>query len=94
MPKALLVCLLVLLLPVDDAWARATPGPDDDAQAAENNDFLIQAAPDMVPRQDVVPTCGAVWVADDSPGLAQALVPAPAAPVGRALLYLLVSLQR
>ena len=43
MAKALLFCLLILLTPADDAWARATPGPENDVRAAENNDFLIRA---------------------------------------------------
>ena len=49
MPKVVLCCLLVLLTPVDDAWARATPQPDDDAWAAENNDYLPRTADDLAP---------------------------------------------
>src|SRR6516225_9650854 len=49
MGKVFLCCLLVLLTPVDDAWARATPQPNDDAWAAENNDYLPRTADDLAP---------------------------------------------
>jgi hypothetical protein len=37
-----LLGLLVLLTPLDDAVALATPGADDDALAAQNNEYLSQ----------------------------------------------------
>jgi hypothetical protein len=92
MPKVLLCCLLVLLTPVDDAWARGTPEPDDDARAAANNDYLPRTAdePAAVP---LAPAPG--------PGLREAaaiggLVTAPVrrAPASSDRLYLLMSLQR
>jgi hypothetical protein len=49
MPKALCLCLFVLLTPVDDAWARATPSPDDDIRAAANNDYMPPAPDDAAP---------------------------------------------
>ena len=81
----LLLCLLVLLVPVDDAWAWATPGPDDDAWAAENNDFLIPPATEVAPAQDGAPAPGAGWVPDDF------AVPAPSTLFRRPLLYLLLA---
>jgi hypothetical protein len=42
-PRRCLPYLLVLLLSsadLDDVWAYATPDPADDAQAAENNEYL------------------------------------------------------
>jgi hypothetical protein len=47
MPKALWLCLFVLLTPADDAWARASP--DDDALAAANNDYTPPAPDDAAP---------------------------------------------
>jgi hypothetical protein len=94
MPKAFLLCLLVLLVPVDDAWARATPGPDDDAAAAENDDFLIPAATEVAPAQDVAPAPGAVRVPDDFAVPPWVAVPAPSTLFRRPLLYLLLSLRR
>jgi hypothetical protein len=79
----LLLCLLVLLVPVDDAQARATPGPDDDAWAAENNDFLIPQATEVAPAQDRAPAPGAGWVPDDF------AVPAPSTLFRRPLLSVL-----
>ena len=94
MPKAFLLCLLILLVPVDDAWARATPGPDDDARAAENNDFLIQAATEIVPQQDAAPAPTAARVVDQPRSLVPTAARAPASPSGHVRLYLLMSLQR
>jgi hypothetical protein len=94
MPKAFLLCLLLLVVPVDDAWARATPGLDDDAAAAENNDFLFQAATEVAPHQDVEPAPGAVRVPDDFAVPPWVAVPAPSTLFRRPLLYLLLSLRR
>jgi hypothetical protein len=85
MPKAFLLCLLVLLAPADDAWARATPGPDDDAWVAENNDFLIPPATEVAPAQDGAPAPGAGWVPDDF------AVPAPSTRFRRPFLCLLLA---
>jgi hypothetical protein len=94
MPRAFLFCLLLLLVPVDDAWSRATPGPDDDASAAENNDFLIQAATEVAPPQDVAPAPNAGRVPDDFAVPSRFAVPAPSTVFRRPLLYLLLSLRR
>ena len=40
--KSVLLALLLLLASADDALACATPWAEDDAVAAENNDFLAQ----------------------------------------------------
>jgi hypothetical protein len=42
--------LLVLLTPLDDALARATPQPDDAAWAAQNNDYFSAPAGEMIPH--------------------------------------------
>jgi hypothetical protein len=93
MDKAFLCCLFVLLTPVDDAWARHTPQPDDDARAAANNDYLPRTAVQPAP----IPP-------DTAPGLSlPAIAPAPGGPARAAALpvpfgpdplYLLMSLQR
>jgi hypothetical protein len=93
MPKAFLLCLLVLLVPVDDAWARATPGPDDDAAAVENDDFLIQATTEVTPGQDVAPAPGAGRVPGDFAVPSWVAVPAPSTLFSRPLLYLFLSLR-
>jgi hypothetical protein len=93
MSKLLLCCLLVLLTPVDDAWARSTPQPDDDAWAAENNDYLPRTA-DEAPRVPPAPAPGAGLPHDT---LAACAPPAPPAPLvfpQPERLYLLMSLQR
>ena len=94
MANAFLLVLLVLLVPVDDARAQATPEPDDDAQAAENNDFLIPAATEVAPAQDVAPAPGAVRVPDDLAVPSWVAVPAPSTLFRRPLVYLLLSLRR
>ena len=86
-----LLCLLVLLTPVDDLWARTTPEPGASAWAADNNEFLDRVGDGFValpPEPDVCPG----WL-DSAAGPLPA-VPPPAAPAGPALLYLLMSLQR
>jgi hypothetical protein len=93
MSKVFLCGLLVLLTPVDDAWARVTPQPDDDARAAANNDYVpptVDEAPRVLPAlpSRAGPPHG-------SPG--PCAPPAPAAPWVSPLpdrLYLLMSLQR
>jgi hypothetical protein len=93
MGKVFLLGLLVLLTPVDDAWARATPEPDDDARAAANNDYLPRTA-DEAPRVLPAPSPGA-GPAHGTPGACAP--PAPPSPWASSLpdrLYLLMSLQR
>jgi hypothetical protein len=93
MPKAFLLCLFVLLTPVDDAWARATPTPDDDAWAAENNDFLPQRTDEAAPRPpDLAP--GYVLKPAGTGARPPAVPPAPWVFLGPDPLYLLMSLQR
>jgi hypothetical protein len=48
MLKAFCLCLFVLLTPADDAWARATPAPDD-VRATANNDYTPSKTDDAVP---------------------------------------------
>jgi hypothetical protein len=96
--KAFLVCLLVLLAPVDDAWARATPGPEDDALAAANNHFVARAEAETALARAAAPgpgRCGSSQVGEG--GLVRAAPDAilsPAAPFAPDPLYLLMSLQR
>jgi hypothetical protein len=98
-----LSCLLVLLVvstPLDDLWAAATPGPEDDVLAAANNDFLLAARP----SQRRGPFDRGVWAptvypnAANLPSTASPLRPPPKAnpggPWGAARLYALMSLQR
>jgi hypothetical protein len=92
--KAFLFCLLILLVPVDDTWARATPGQDDDAWAAENNDFLIEPATDIAPQQDAAPMPAAARVVHQPGTPVPAVLQAPVSHSGPVLLYLLMSLQR
>ena len=93
MSKVLLCCLLVLLTPVDDAWARATPEPDDDARAAENNAYLPHTANEAAPLPPA-PAPGA-GLLPGGPGLCTpAAPPAPPVSLGPGRLYLLMSLQR
>ena len=93
MGKAFLCCLFVLLTPVDDAWARATPQPDDDAWAAENNDYLLPRV-DEVTRVPPAPEPGpALHEAAPAPG-GPAVAPVLPAPPAPDRLYLLMSLQR
>ena len=93
MSKVFLCGLLVLLTPVDDAWARVTPQPDDDARAAANNDYLPRTADEPAPVPPApMPVAGLLHY---TPGACAP--PAPPAPVlsPRAdRLYLLMSLQR
>jgi hypothetical protein len=82
MGKVFLCSLLVLLTPVDDAWARATPQPDDDAWATENNDFLPRTANDLAPAPAApAPGAGLPAAATAAAGQAGASVlRAPSAP--------------
>jgi hypothetical protein len=91
MGKVFLFGLLVLLTPVDDAWARATPQPDDDAWAAENNDYLPRTADEPAPVPPA-PAPGPALPEAAAGGLTcAALLPVPFGPDP---LYLLMSLQR
>ena len=98
MPKLFLCCLLVLLTPVDDAWARATPDPEDDARAAENNLYLPRTVDEPAP---VSPAPG-LPVAEPRPArpvacpapVGRAVAPGFGAPPAPDRLYLLMSLQR
>jgi hypothetical protein len=96
--------LLILLLAaasLDDLWACATPDPCDDAQAAENNEYLASYRP--CPRdgtrgwdQPSPRGCpeGAGGLAVAAPLRALPLAGSSRAPFGPALLYVLMSLQR
>jgi hypothetical protein len=70
----LLLGLLVLLTPVDDAMALATPETDDDALAAQNNHYLSMAAGQpTVLQHDQAP----LPPTDQSRAAAQATPPRP-----------------
>lgn len=97
--KSALLGLLLLLASADDALASATPWAEDDAQAAENNDFLAQprsAGDRLAQRAPSLPA--------DRPARPNRLVAGPAEPgprhgapaplSGPDLLYVLMSLQR
>jgi hypothetical protein len=93
MIKVILFGLLVLLTPVDDAWARATPQPDDDAQATENNDYLPRTVDEPAPVPPApAPGPALPGAAPARGGLTRAA--ALAGPFGPDLLYVLMSLQR
>ncbi len=98
MLKALLCCLLVLLTPVDDALARATPEPEDDARAAENNDFLMPAQAETAQQPSAAPAPGRFGSARVGDGghvtAAPRTVLPPAVLFGPDPLYVLMSLQR
>ena len=85
------LCLLVLLTPVDDAWARATPDPSDDAWATENNEFLAPAA-ETAPLP-VQPAPGPVRLDDATPNQPATADSTPSAAVRPDPLYFLLSLQ-
>jgi hypothetical protein len=98
-----LPCLLILLLSsadLDDAWAIATPDPADDAQAAENNEYLYTppCLSDRLSGTDQSPAAGpAVPSAgrNSPPGALHFLATPPAGPAkGGSLLYVFMSLQR
>jgi hypothetical protein len=90
MGKAFLCCLFVLLTPVDDAWARATPHPDD-AWAAANNDYLPRTA-DEAPRVPP-PRHGAGLLEGGTPAGGVAVAPVLPTPSPPDRLYLLMSLR-
>jgi hypothetical protein len=103
MTRKCLPCLLILLVAsafLDDAWAEATPDPADDAQAAENNEYLHTAPSrgDRPTRADRLPTGRpddrptALRVRPPSRALLAAPPPVPAP--GNLLLYVFMSLQR
>ena len=103
MTRKCLPCLLILLLAsacLDDAWAEATPDPADDAQAAENNEYLPTATSrgDRPTRVDRLPPGrpadrpAALRVRPSSRALLAAPPPGPAP--GDLLLYCFMSLQR
>ncbi len=97
--KSVLLGLLLLLASADDALACATPWAEDDAQAAENNDFLAQPHAAAARQTRRAPTPPA-----DPPACLDRLAlgqprpgPRPGAPApfpGPDLLYVLMSLQR
>jgi hypothetical protein len=97
--KSVLLGLLLLLAAVDDALACATPGAEDDALAAENNDFLAQPrstgarlpqrAPSLPADRPAPP--GRLLLGPARPGPRHG---APAPLSGPDLLYVLMSLQR
>jgi hypothetical protein len=97
---SLSLVLLVLLTPLDDALALATPGADDDAVAAQNNDYLTETArqvtvfqrdPAPLPRGDQ--TRAAVPGALPRPWTRQAGTLLATRP-GSQLCYVLMSLLR
>jgi hypothetical protein len=88
MLRPLLYCLLVLLTPVDDAFARATPEPEDDAMAAANNDFLAPAV-----QASVVAPPAAVPGAPLATASTRAGALTGALPCGPGPLFLLMSFQ-
>jgi hypothetical protein len=93
MRTPLLLCLLVLATWVDDALARTTPEPDDDAVAAANNDYLPPPANDGAVAQPAAVPGAPLAVAVPRPG-GLATAPAAACPCRPDPLYLLMSLQR
>jgi hypothetical protein len=102
MRHASLAYLLILLLSsavLDDLWAAGTVETGDDAQAAENNDYLRTAPPYLPksPGAGDVPVPG-VRAAPDAcrptgPGREVPVGEQPAALSGPPLLHLLSSLQ-
>jgi hypothetical protein len=93
MLRALLFCLLVLLTPVDDALARATPEPEDDATAAANNEFLADAVHESVVAQPPDLLEARLTAADRAPATCVLAHAAPASFRADPL-YLFMSLQR
>ncbi len=100
MSRKCLPCLLILLLSsagLDDAWAAATPDRADDAQAAENNEYLHPAPRrgDRPAREELRQPAGPT----NRPGAARVDAPrrrqaVPPVPPGAPPLYVLMSLQR
>ena len=90
MPRAFLFCLLLLLVPADDALAWGTPDPGDDAWATQNNEFLPPLADELAPLPLAPAHGGAEHCAP------RAALPAPDSPASSRTdpLYLLMSLQR
>jgi hypothetical protein len=95
-----LLGLVVVATPLDDLLAAAASEPAAEAQAAENNVFLlrVRSAP-VMPRQDKrtgwpaqVATLSATSPAN--PFTERQLADATAQPVRPPLLYVLMSLQR
>jgi hypothetical protein len=93
MVKALLCCLLVLLTPADDAWARATPQPEDDVWATDNNDYLPRTAAEAS-LPPLAPAPGTALAGASTAPAASVAAPVSIVPAGPDPLYLLMSLQR
>jgi hypothetical protein len=90
MPRAFLLCLLLLLTPADDAWASHTRDPGDGAWAAQNNEWLPPLDDELAPLA-LAPAPGGAVSSAPRAGL---LTPdSPARPRPEPL-YLLMSLQR
>ena len=92
------LCLLLLLTPLDDVAALATPDTDDDARATQNNDFLPRdraEQPGASCRQAAEPCPGGVArpAAAGQPLRRPSAAPA-AVPSGPDLLYVFMSLRR
>jgi hypothetical protein len=94
--KARCLCLILLVLTttLDDALARATPEPDDDAWAAQNNDYIpaplgdanaLQRRLDPAPTPGDLPAPVSPWSLPARPGRSAAR--------GPDLLYLFMSLR-
>jgi hypothetical protein len=95
-----LLVLLVVSAVADDAWAAATPDPDDDVLAARDNDFTLSARPFQPKGRDKdAPSPGgpgASLAHLSLPAAAPAclLQPPAAASGGPSLVYLFKSLRR
>jgi hypothetical protein len=92
MLRLLFYSLLVLSTPVDDAFARATPEPEDDAAATANNDFLPSAAQMTVVAQPAALPGAGVAGAVAAPGTTPAAV--AKLPFGPDPLFVFMSFQR
>jgi hypothetical protein len=99
--KAFLVCLLLLLTPVDDVVLAAPPGAQDDGLAAQNNDYVVWATRVQVqrPERDLAghparPDGSLSAVVPHLPAAGRFARPALSALMGANPIYLLMSLQR
>jgi hypothetical protein len=95
---AYILILLLLSAVFDDAWARTTPEPTDDVQAAENNDYLPSSPPqhkrsvEKHPPVSGVPHSAVAGPTADS-ARGRLVGERPAALWGPSLLYLFLSLR-
>ena len=95
-----LLILLVSSADLDDTWAFATPDPSDDAQAAENNEYLrAPSRPEDrftgADESPAGPTAAPPAALRDGLPSATPLTPPPAGPaLATPSLYVFMSLQR